>query len=112
MFERHVGGKIETVSRVVLDSIQHLRDVYTPGVARVCLAIRDDPGKARDYTNIHNTVAIVTNGTAVAGLGDIGAVAGMPVMEGKPALFHKFSGLSGVPILIGSKDPDVIVESV
>ena len=77
-----------------------LRDIYTPGVARVCLAIRDEPSLQREYTVIGNSVAIVTDGTAVLGLGDIGPVAGMPVMEGKAALFHQLAGISGVP------DPD------
>jgi malate dehydrogenase (oxaloacetate-decarboxylating) len=112
VFTRHRGGKIETVSKVALESLQVLRDVYTPGVARVCLAIQADPECAREYTNIHRTVAIVTNGTAILGLGRVGAVAGMPVMEGKAALFHALAGLSGVPILIESEDPDVIVDAV
>ena len=112
VFTRHEGGKIETVSKIALESLQVLRDVYTPGVARVCLAIRDDPAKAREYTNIQRTVAIVTNGTAILGLGHIGAVAGMPVMEGKAALFHTLAGLSGVPILIEDERPDVIVDTV
>ncbi len=112
VFTRHVGGKIETVSKVTIESQQMLRDVYTPGVARVCLALRDDPSKAAEYTNIRRTVAIVTNGTAILGLGNIGAVAGMPVMEGKAALFYSLAGLSGVPILIEDEDPDVVVEAV
>ncbi|MEL7472198.1 MAG: malic enzyme-like NAD(P)-binding protein [Planctomycetota bacterium] len=112
VFTRHEGGKIETGSRVVFEDLQVLRDVYTPGVARVCLAIQEKPELARRYTGIGRTVAIVTNGTAVLGLGDIGAVAGMPVMEGKAALFHAFGGVSGVPILIESGDADEIVRTV
>lgn len=81
-------------------------------MAWVCLALGKDPQVARQYTNIHNTVAIVTNGTAILGLGDIGRVAGMPVMEGKAALFHELVGLSGVPILLESKDPMDIVATV
>ncbi|GJM19248.1 MAG: NAD-dependent malic enzyme [Phycisphaeraceae bacterium] len=111
VFQMHEGGKIEMVSTVAFDTPAGLRDLYTPGVARVCLAIRDDRTLARRYTNIQNTVAIVTNGTAILGLGDIGPVAGMPVMEGKAALFHAFAGISGVPILIESKDPRVIIET-
>ena len=87
VFDRHRGGKIETVAKVPLTSVQQLRDIYTPGVARVCLSIRDDPALVREYTNIANTVAVVTNGTAVLGLGDIGPLPGLPVMEGKAALF-------------------------
>ncbi|MCL6415039.1 NAD-dependent malic enzyme [Aestuariirhabdus sp. Z084] len=112
VFDRHRGGKIRTVSNVQLTSQQVLRDIYTPGVARVCLAIEQDPVKAREYTNIPNTVAVVTNGTAILGLGDIGAVAGMPVMEGKAALFDAYADLSGVPILIESKDPQEIIDTV
>jgi len=105
VFNRHVGGKIQMVSRSPIASLQELRDIYTPGVARVCLAIQDKPDLAREYTNIDRTVAIVTNGTAILGLGDIGPVAGLPVMEGKAALMAKFGGLSGIPILIADKDP-------
>ncbi len=112
VFDRHRGGKIRTVSNIQLSSQQVLRDIYTPGVARVCLAIEKDPAKALEYTNINNTVAIVTNGTAILGLGDIGPVAGMPVMEGKAALFDSFADLSGVPILIDSKDPQEIIDAV
>ncbi len=112
VFDRHLGGKIETKSRVRISSLQILRDIYTPGVARVCLAIQDNPEKAWLYTNIHKTVAVVTNGTAILGLGDIGPVAGMPVMEGKAALFAELAGLSAVPILLDSKDPQKIVDTI
>lgn len=112
VFNRHRGGKIRTVSSIDIASPQILRDVYTPGVARVCLAIRDEPALARDFTAIGRTVAIVTNGTAVLGLGDIGALAGMPVMEGKAALMACLAGLSGVPILVEEKDPARLVEIV
>ena len=112
MFDRHRGGKIEMVSKVPLDSVQELRDLYTPGVARVSLAIQQDPAKAWDYTNIGNTVAIVTNGTAVLGLGDIGGLAGLPVMEGKAMIYAKFTGISGIPILLSDKDPKKIIETV
>ena len=109
---RHEGGKIRTVSRVPCESVADLRDIYTPGVARVCLAIKDDPTLARKYTSIGSTVAIVTNGTRVLGLGDIGPVAGLPVMEGKAVLYARFAGISGVPLLFRSKDPDAIVAGV
>ena len=112
VFEKHQGGKIDMVSRLSIDSDESLRDLYTPGVARVCLAIQERPQRAKELTSIHRTVAIVTNGTAILGLGPIGAVAGMPVMEGKAALFHEFVELSGIPILIESDDPDTIVEAV
>ena len=112
VFNRHRGGKIRTVSRVPIASLQVLRDVYTPGVARVCLAIKADPQKVHDYTNIDNTVAIVTNGTAILGLGSIGALAGLPVMEGKAALFADLVGLSGVPILLKATDPDTVVNTI
>jgi malate dehydrogenase (oxaloacetate-decarboxylating) len=112
VFERHRGGKIETVAKVPLTSVQQLRDIYTPGVARVCLSIRDEPALAREYTNIANTVAVVTNGTAVLGLGDIGPLAGLPVMEGKAALFWHLAGISGVPILIDEADPGRVTDIV
>ncbi len=112
VFDRHLGGKIETNSRIRISSLQTLRDIYTPGVARVCLAIQANPEKAWLFTNIHKTVAVVTNGTAVLGLGDIGPVAGMPVMEGKAALFAELAGLSAVPVLVDSKDPQVIINTI
>jgi malate dehydrogenase (oxaloacetate-decarboxylating) len=110
--ERHLGGKIATRSRLEVRSLDDLGIVYTPGVASMCLHIAKDSELARRYTAIQNTVAIVTNGTAVLGLGDIGAVAGMPVMEGKAVLFDILAGVSGVPILIDSKDPQVIIDAV
>lgn len=112
VFDRHRGGKIQTVAKVPLNSVQQLRDIYTPGVARVCLSIRDDASLAREYTNIANTVAVVTNGTAILGLGNIGPLAGLPVMEGKAALFWHLAGISGVPILIDETDPDRIIEII
>jgi malate dehydrogenase (oxaloacetate-decarboxylating) len=112
VFNRHRGGKIRTVSTLDIGSLQILRDVYTPGVARVCLAIRDEPALAREFTAIARTVAIVTNGTAVLGLGDIGPLAGLPVMEGKAALMAGLAGLSGVPILVDEKNPAKLVEVV
>lgn len=112
VFDRHRGGKIEMVAKRPIPSVQWLRDIYTPGVARVCLSIRDDPSLAREYTNLPNTVAVVTNGTAILGLGDVGPLAGLPVMEGKAALFHHLAGISGIPILLEEKDPGRIVETV
>jgi malate dehydrogenase (oxaloacetate-decarboxylating) len=112
VFNRHRGGKIRTIASLPISSQQVLRDIYTPGVARVCLAIKEQPDAAWDFTNIGSTVAIVTNGTAILGLGDIGPLAGLPVMEGKAALFATLVGISGVPILIESKDPAKIVDIV
>jgi malate dehydrogenase (oxaloacetate-decarboxylating) len=112
VFNRHRGGKIHTVASIPINTLQVLRDIYTPGVARVCLAIKDDPRTAHDFTSLDNTVAIVTNGTAVLGLGNIGALAGLPVMEGKAALFADLVGISGVPILLKETQPDRVVEAV
>lgn len=112
VFNRHHGGKIQMTSRLPINTKQVLRDVYTPGVARVCLAIRDDPSKAWDYTAIGNTVAVITNGTAILGLGDIGPLAGLPVMEGKSALFATLVGINGIPILLTEKDPKRVVDVI
>jgi len=112
VLELHQKGKIAIRSRLLVDSLSILRRVYTPGVAEVCLRIAKDPSLARQYTAISHLVAIVTDGTAVLGLGDIGPVAGMPVMEGKAMLMETLVGLSGVPILLNSKEPDQIVETV
>ncbi len=102
--ETHRGGACEMHSRSPIRSNTDLRIVYTPGVARVCKAIEADPSLAREYTNLANKVAIVTNGTAILGLGDIGPVAGLPVMEGKSAIFWEFVGISAEPILIDTHD--------
>ncbi|MEZ8987731.1 malic enzyme-like NAD(P)-binding protein [Vibrio breoganii] len=112
VFNRHKQGKIKTVSAISIDSLEILRDLYTPGVARVCEAIQQSPNKIKEYTNIQNTVAIVTNGTAILGLGDIGPEAGLPVMEGKAAILAEMVELSGVPILLKEKDPLKIIEVV
>ena len=112
VLEMHRGGKIIVTSRNKVDSISTVRKIYTPGVAKVCTLIQRNPELVYDYTAIFNTVAIVTNGTAILGLGDIGAVAGMPVMEGKAALFAELVGINGVPILIQSKDTEEIIRTV
>jgi malate dehydrogenase (oxaloacetate-decarboxylating) len=112
VFNRHRGGKIHTVASLPINTRQVLRDVYTPGVARVCLAIQKDPQAAYEFTALGSTVAIVTNGTAVLGLGNIGALAGLPVMEGKAALFADLVGLSGVPILINETEPRRVIDIV
>src|SRR3569832_2855 len=111
-FNRHRGGKIKTVASLPINTQQVLRDIYTPGVARVCLAIKADPQAAHEFTNLDNTVAIVTNGTAILGLGNIGPLAGLPVMEGKAAQFADLVGLSGVPILLTETRPDRVVDVV
>jgi len=107
--ESHRGGACEMHTRVPIRSNTDLRIVYTPGVARVCRAIEADPSLARTYTNLANKVAIVTNGTAILGLGDIGPVAGLPVMEGKASIFWEFAGLSAEPILIDTHDADEFI---
>ena len=112
VFDRHRGGKIRTTSAIPITTQQVLRDIYTPGVARVCLAIQRDPALAWEYTSIGNSVAIVTNGTAVLGLGNIGALAGLPVMEGKAALFSTLTSINAVPILLEETDPGRCVNQV
>ncbi len=108
----HQKGKIAIRSRFPIDSTAMLRRVYTPGVAEVCLKIADDPELAWLYTSISHFVAIVTDGSAVLGLGDIGPLASMPVMEGKAMLMETLVGLSGMPILLNTKDPDQIVQAI
>lgn len=112
VLDMHRGGKIGMQSTVVIKDAADLRRIYTPGVATVCREIQGKPETAWDYTAKGNTVAIVTNGTAILGLGDIGALAGMPVMEGKAVLFQHLVGISGIPILVDSKDVDTCVEAI
>jgi malate dehydrogenase (oxaloacetate-decarboxylating) len=112
VLELHQKGKIAIRSRYPIDSLSTLRRVYTPGVADVCRKIAADPSLAWTYTSISHMVAIVTDGTAVLGLGDIGPLAGMPVMEGKAMLMETLVGLSGVPVLLNTKDPDEIIATV
>jgi len=111
-FLLHVGGKIEQRNKHPLKTRDDLSMAYTPGVARVCTAIKDDPDKAFQYTIKRNTVAIVSDGTAVLGLGDIGPAAAMPVMEGKACLFKEFAGVDAFPICLDTKDTDEIVRTV
>src|SRR5687767_1999643 len=111
-FLMHLGGKIEVVSKTPLKTRDDLSMAYTPGVARVCKAIHDDPEKAFTLTIKKNTVAVVTDGTAVLGLGDIGPAAAMPVMEGKAMLFKEFGGVDAFPICLSTKDPDEIVRTI
>ncbi len=107
--ESHRGGSCEMRSRSPIRSNTDLRVVYTPGVARVCKAIEADLSKAREFTGIANKVAICTNGTAILGLGDIGTVPGLPVMEGKASIFWEFAGISAEPVLIDTHDPDEFI---
>jgi malate dehydrogenase (oxaloacetate-decarboxylating) len=106
------GGVIETKLRVPLESIADLRRVYTPGVAVACKHIQEFPKRAYDYTHVGNKVAIVTNGTAILGLGDIGPLAGLPVMEGKAAIFRRFANITAEPILVDAKDPADVIQVV
>ena len=108
----HEGGKLAVVPARKMRTLQDMRDVYTPGVARVCLAISEDPALAHRFTMIGRTVAICTNGTRVLGLGDIGPVASMPVMEGKAMFYRQLAGISAIPILLDANDPDSFVETV
>ena len=111
-FRMHEGGKIETDPLFPVGDVDDLSMAYTPGVARVCKAIAADERLADDYTIRRNTVAIVSDGTAVLGLGDIGPKAAMPVMEGKALLFKEFAGVDAFPICLDTKDPDEIIETV
>jgi malate dehydrogenase (oxaloacetate-decarboxylating) len=111
-FLLHLGGKIEIRNKVPVRTRDDLSMAYTPGVARVCLAIRDDRERAFSLTIKQNTVAVVTDGTAVLGLGDIGPEAALPVMEGKAMLFKEFAGVDAFPICLATHDVDKIVETV
>ncbi|HEY1689240.1 MAG TPA: NAD-dependent malic enzyme [Solirubrobacteraceae bacterium] len=111
-FLMHLGGKLEQHNKYPLKTRDDLSMVYTPGVARVCLAIAEEPQKAFQYTIKRNTVAVVSDGTAVLGLGDIGPAAAMPVMEGKCCLFKEFAGVDAFPVCLDTKDPEEIVRNV
>ena len=111
-FLMHLGGKIEVVSKMQLKTRSDLSMAYTPGVARVCEAIAKDPEKAFNLTIKKNTVAVISDGTAVLGLGDIGPAAAMPVMEGKAQLFKEFGGVDAFPICLNTKDPHEIVHTI
>src|SRR4051795_607571 len=111
-FLLHIGGKIEQHNKSPLKTRADLSMAYTPGVARVCMAIADDPDKAFQYTIKRNTVAVVSDGTAVLGLGDIGPRAALPVMAGKAMLFKEFANVDAFPICLDTNDPDRIVEVV
>jgi malate dehydrogenase (oxaloacetate-decarboxylating) len=111
-FLLHLGGKLEVMPKVPLKHRDDLSRAYTPGVARVCLAIAKNPADARRLTIKRNTVAVVTDGSAVLGLGDIGPAAALPVMEGKAALFKQFGGVDAWPVVLDTQDVDLIVEIV
>ena len=111
-FLLHLGGKIEVVSKVPLKTRDDLSRAYTPGVARICQAIVDDPADARRLTIKRNTVAVVTDGSAVLGLGNIGPAAALPVMEGKAALFKRFADVDAWPVCLDTQDVDEIVRTV
>ena len=112
VFLAHLGGKLEIKPRMPLKTREDLSMVYTPGVARVSSAIADDPEKVWNLTIKRNTVAVVSDGTAVLGLGDIGPEAALPVMEGKAVLFKEFADVDAFPICLATKDPDEIVRTV
>jgi malate dehydrogenase (oxaloacetate-decarboxylating) len=111
-FHEEKRGKIEVISRVEVNSIQSMSLAYTPGVAQPCLEIQKDPDKAYIYTRKWNTVAIVSDGTAVLGLGDIGPLASLPVMEGKAVLFKTFGDVDAIPILVDTKDTEEIINTI
>ncbi|MGB3159742.1 MAG: malic enzyme-like NAD(P)-binding protein [Carnobacterium sp.] len=106
------NGKIEVISRVSIKSLEDLALAYTPGVAEACLAIEEEPDKAYELTRKNNLVAVITNGTAVLGLGAIGPAASMPVMEGKCILFKEFANVDAFPITIQSREVDTIVQTI
>jgi len=108
----HLGGKIEIQPKVPIRNRDDLSMIYTPGVARVCLALADNPDDARRLTIKRNTVAVVTDGSAVLGLGNLGAIPALPVMEGKAALFKRFAGIDAFPICLDTQDVDEIVRAV
>jgi len=111
-FLLHLGGKLEVQPKVPLKTRDDLSRAYTPGVARICLAIAEDPSDARRLTIKRNTVAVVTDGSAVLGLGNIGALAALPVMEGKAALFKRFANIDAWPVCLDTQDVDEIVRTV
>lgn len=108
----HEGGKLVHRGRIDVQSFSHMREVYTPGVAKVCRAIHQDPSLARLYTNAGNTVAVISNGTRVLGLGDIGPLASLPVMEAKALFYGQFVDLNAVPIVLNVSSVDQFVETV
>ncbi|MFD9804738.1 NADP-dependent malic enzyme, partial [Streptomyces sp. NPDC059071] len=112
IFAGHLGGKLSVELTAPLETQRDLSIAYTPGVAKVCLGIAEDESLAKTYTWAERLVVVVSDGTAVLGLGDIGPRASLPVMEGKAALFKKFAGLDSIPLVLDTKDPDEIVETL
>lgn len=112
VFDAHIGGKLTVQSQMPLNTKRDLSIAYTPGVAKVSQAIADDPAKHSTHTWASRLVAVVSDGTAVLGLGNIGAAASLPVMEGKSALFKEFGGLDSIPLVLNTTDVDEIVETV
>lgn len=112
--EKHAewAGKIEVISRAEVNNADDLSVAYTPGVAEPCLAIKEDPDKVYELTRKHNMVAVITDGSAVLGLGNIGGVAGMPVMEGKCVLFKEFADVDAFPICVNTQDVDEVVNTI
>lgn len=112
LLHKEKRGKIETGLKVPLETRDDLSTAYTPGVAAVCKAIAENPTQARELTIKRNTIAVVTDGSAVLGLGNIGSLAGLPVMEGKAALFKRFAGVDAFPICLDTQDPEEIIQAV
>jgi malate dehydrogenase (oxaloacetate-decarboxylating) len=111
-FLLHLGGKLEVKAKVPLRTRDDLSRAYTPGVARICMAIAEDPSNARRLTIKRNTVAVVTDGSAVLGLGNIGPAAALPVMEGKAALFKQFADVDAWPVCLDTQDVDELCKSL
>ena len=112
VFDAHLGGKLTVGLTATIDNKRDLSIAYTPGVAKVCTAIHENPGVAETHTWANRLVVVVSDGTAVLGLGDIGPSASLPVMEGKSALFKRFAGLDSIPLVIDTHDVDEIVETL
>lgn len=109
---KKLKGKIEVVSKAKLTSPKDLSIYYSPGVGAVASYLADNPDKARDYTSLNNTVAVISDGSAVLGLGNIGPKAALPVMEGKAMLFKEFAGIDATPIVLSTQDPDKVIETI
>jgi malate dehydrogenase (oxaloacetate-decarboxylating) len=111
-FHKELKGKIEIKNKMKLNTMKDMTLAYTPGVASACLSIKEDPKQVYELTTKHNTVAVISDGTAVLGLGDIGPLAAMPVMEGKCAIFKRFANINAIPIVLNTKDIDELVQTI